>query len=140
MKSFLVRTSRWVLGLAALVLLQGCGGEKGPEKYEVSGQVTYGGKPIKSGDIRFEPKGGLVNAQTMSYARITNGHYSTETVGGAHFVNIRDLTGDIDMGDAESQGSKPLFGLEYRGDVDLPPIDQVKGAAEKDIEIPTSHK
>jgi hypothetical protein len=144
MMRFLIRSLRAPAGLTvvlmAVVLIPGCGGDKGPQKYEVSGTVTYGGKPIKSGDIRFEPKEGLVNLQSVAHTRIKDGRYTTEIVGGPHFVNIRDLTGDIDMGGPESQGGKPLFGMEYRGEVDLPPVEQVKAAVEKDIEVPTTHK
>jgi len=134
---------RWAtLLMVAVFFIAGCGGGGGPQKYTVSGKVTYGGKPISSGDIRFEPKAGEINAETIAHTRIRDGNYTTEVVGGPHRFYVRDLTGDIDMGESESPGGKPLFRMEYRDEVDLPPIDQVAGTGsfEKDIEVPTTHQ
>jgi hypothetical protein len=133
--------ARWAAALMSLVLAAGCG-ESGPQKYALSGKVTYGGQPISYGDIRFEPKEGVKNNETIAFTRIRNGDYATEVVGGPHWVNIRDLTGDVDMGDPENPGGKPKFQVEYRGEVDLPPVTEVEesGTATKDIEVPTTHK
>ncbi len=53
----------------ALLALMGCGGSG---RYEVSGTVTLKGKPLESGQIRFDPiPGGTASAA----ATITNGKY-----------------------------------------------------------------
>lgn len=133
----------WAASLMVAVLfVAGCGEKGGPQKYTVSGKVTYGGKPISSGDIRFEPKAGEINAETIAHTRIRDGNYTAEVVGGPQRIYVRDLTGDIDMGDPESPGGQPLFRMEFRDEVDLPPADQVAGTGsfEKDIEVPTTHQ
>jgi hypothetical protein len=128
-----------VLSIAAFVA--GCG-ESGPQKYPLAGKITYGGRPITYGDIRFEPKEGLKNIDTVAFARFRDGQYKTEVVGGPHWVFVRDLTGDVDMGDSKNPDGRAMFRMEYRGEVDLPALDQVTDAKplEKDIDIPTSHK
>ncbi len=118
----------------------GCG-DPGPKKYPITGSVSYGGKPIIYGDIRFEPKEGLNNQQTMANSRIEDGQYKTEVVGGSHWVYVRDLTGDADMGNPEKPG-RSKFMMEYRGSLELPKVDDVKSGSPvvKDVVVPTSHK
>ena len=43
------------LVVASLILLAGCGGSG---RYEVAGTVSYKGKPLESGQIRFDPMPG----------------------------------------------------------------------------------
>ena len=52
-----MRTIILQIGFTAIVALvsSGCG-PAGPEKYEVSGTVTYAGKPVSSGDVIFIPE------------------------------------------------------------------------------------
>ncbi len=57
----------------------GCGSE-GPERAIVSGTVSYGGEPIKAGQIRFIPSKGT-KAPT-SGAEIIDGRYTAEARGG----------------------------------------------------------
>ena len=37
--------------------INGCGGDSGPERAEVSGSVTFAGQPIETGSIAFIPDG-----------------------------------------------------------------------------------
>jgi hypothetical protein len=131
----------WTAALLGAVVVVGCS-KSGPAKYRLSGKVTYGGKPITYGDIRFEPKEGMNNAETIGFARIHDGKYETEVVGGPHWFYVRDLTGDVDMGDPASAGGRAQFLTQYRAEVALPALVEVKGAGttEKDIDIPTTHK
>jgi hypothetical protein len=132
---------QWTTVLLSVALFAGCG-KQGPAKYRLSGKVTYGGKPITYGDIRLEPKEGMNNAETIGFARIREGKFETEVVGGPHWIYVRDLTGDVDMGDPASAGGKAMFITQYRAEVALPPLDEVKdtGTSETDIDIPTTHK
>jgi hypothetical protein len=126
------------LSLAMIALLTGCG-ESGPEKYEVSGQVLCGGTPITSGDIFFEPTEMETNVQSAGRAFIKDGRYTVEIVGGKHKVAIRDFTGDIDLDpQGAMSGKRPLLRIEWRGEVEYPPLSEVDGSKpiEKDIEIP----
>ena len=36
-------------------MFRGCGGDRGPERVVLAGKVTYNGKPIAEGEIRFVP-------------------------------------------------------------------------------------
>lgn len=40
----------------SLLVLLGCGGSDGPQRYEVSGEVTLQGKPLENGTIEFDPQ------------------------------------------------------------------------------------
>ena len=62
------------------VFLGGCGGDRGPERVVVSGTVTYNGKPVPSGDIRFVPID--KSAVPMAGAEIKDGKYSADGHGG----------------------------------------------------------
>ena len=128
------------LAAAAALAAAGCG-EEGPEKYEVSGRVVYGDATIQTGDIIFEPKEGLKSLQTMTRAEIKDGQYTTWLVGGTHIVTIRDLTGDMDMDRENFQKLRPVLRKQYRGEVDYPPLDEVRGEeVTKDIVIPETFK
>jgi hypothetical protein len=122
--------------LALAVSLTGCGGKSGPLTYELVGQVTYNGKPIPLGDIRFEPTQGVVNKDTVGYAMIRDGEYCAEVVGGPHRVSIRDLSADS----SDGKGARPMFGLEYYTEVVLPTADKVEPGATQDFDVPASHK
>lgn len=98
-------------GCAMLVSL-GCGGDSGPERFDVSGKVTLDGGPLSSGQIVFEPDATAGNSGPSGYADIVDGEYDTAnakgTVGGAQIVRI---TG-------ESAGAN-LRIREYQTTVDL---------------------
>jgi hypothetical protein len=68
----------WI-GLVLLSLIGGCGGS-GIERAIVSGSVTFDGKPIEKGFIRFFPIKGTVGP--MWGAQITDGAYRADGKGG----------------------------------------------------------
>ena len=76
------------LGLA--LILSGCG-KKGLERVVVYGKVTYAGKPIADGSIRFRPTGETTGP--LSYGIITAGEYRLDTLDGVplgtHRVEIQ---------------------------------------------------
>jgi hypothetical protein len=125
--------NRWAVGVAALIGLcaAGCGG--GPAKYQLSGNVTYGGKPLLLGSMILEPLEGVANADTVANAEIRGGRYEAEIVGGPHKVLIRDLSSE-----AGTPGARSLFIYEYYARLDLP--KESSRAVEHDIAIPTTHK
>jgi hypothetical protein len=93
----------------------GCGG--GPAGYEVSGKVTYGGQPLPSGSVQFEPDpsagGGL-----CATAPIKDGVYRTtvgSVSGGKYLVRINppEIESDADL-------SKVIQFPIYETTVDLP--------------------
>jgi lysophospholipase L1-like esterase len=68
----------------------GCG-DRGPERTVVSGSVTYNGKPVADGEIRFMPV--TTTVAPMSGARIVDGKYTVSGHGGVpvgtHTVQIK---------------------------------------------------
>jgi len=60
--------------------LTGCGKDRGPERVVVSGTVTYNGKPIPEGNIRFMPV--ATSAVPMAGAEIKDGEYKVDGRGG----------------------------------------------------------
>jgi len=67
----------WVLVAAAL---SGCGRERGPERVVVTGTVTYNGKPVSGGTIRFVPVS--TSPVPVAGAPIVNGTYRVDGKGG----------------------------------------------------------
>lgn len=102
-----------VLGLAALL---GCGA--GEEKlYEVSGVVTYDGKPIPKGLIFFDPHAD----GPQGFANILDGKYDTAQQGkgvrgGAYAVRVNGFDGKEAN---EAPFGQALF-PEYTGSKELP--------------------
>lgn len=117
--------------LPLLVALFGCGGSDGPERYQLTGAVTYQGKPVPVGEVIFQPESG-----PGAVAQIQDGRYETVeemgVVGGPHTVRIMAFDG-IAAGDNSS--GTPLFSQPYEIAVDLP-----KESGTHDFEIPATHK
>jgi len=108
----------------------GCG-PGGPPRYDISGSITYNGKPVPGGRIVFEPDREQNNHGPASYAVIKDGHYATDSgkgpVGGPHIVRIMGRDG---VSTFESPHGTTIF-PEYRTKVDLPRED-----TGKDFEVP----
>ena len=125
-------------GALGTVGLAGCGGD-GLRRYTVSGNVTYDGKPIPFGFVRFEPDASKGNTGPGAGAQVKNGEFTTPNrkgiVGGPHQVIVYATDGiptKIDGEDAP-QG-KPLF-ADYKAQVDFPRND-----FEWNVDVPKSAK
>jgi len=116
-------------GLLTLVLC-GCA-ERGPQRFELSGKVTYAGKPVPAGRILLTPDREAKNEGPRGVANIENGRFETlpdkGTVGGPHVVMIVG-------GDGKPVGGTPYGAAlfpPYRVTVDIP-----KSAATMDFDVP----
>jgi len=69
-----------VLTAVALLITTGCG-PSGPRRFQLEGSVTFDGKPVPSGVIRFEPDASRGNRGPVGYAAIEDGRYTTATHG-----------------------------------------------------------
>ena len=69
-----------------LSMVLGCG-HGGLERVDVSGEVTFGGQPVRDGQIRFLPKPGTNAPVTIE--PITEGRYSTATSSGVPVGSYR---------------------------------------------------
>ncbi len=112
------------------LLLAGCGG--GPVNYQVSGTVTYDGKPVPVGEVVFEPDTSKGNNGPGSVADIKDGKYTTTSgkgvVGGAYIIRVTGFDGV--MTNPEASYGAVLF-PQYEERVDLP-----EGTTEKNIVVP----
>jgi hypothetical protein len=124
-------TRTLLLGLAApigLAVLAGCGGGgKGPPRVAVSGKVTFQGKAVADGQIRFVPKPGTKAPVTVE--AIKNGTYDTSPSGGVpvgeHRVEI--LAFDPNQPAPQGPGEPPRKQL-------LPPKYNTKTQLELKVE------
>jgi len=122
------------LATAACLGLTGCGESDGPRN-NVSGKVTFAGKPVPIGRIYFDPDLKKKNNGLQGYAEIKDGVYDTSrtsrgTTGGAVIVRIEAFDGV--PADGESPNGRPLF-PHYQTAVDLP-----KGKTTMDFDVPAS--
>jgi hypothetical protein len=69
-----------LLGAFGLLLMAaGCGGDGLGKRYQVSGDVTYNGEPVKNGNIFFVPDD--PNTGRAASGTITDGRYRLSTAG-----------------------------------------------------------
>ena len=130
MKS-ITRRAALLLTFAALFCLTGCG-KSGPTRYDISGTVTFDGKPVPEGNISFEPTEGDVGG---GYAFIRDGKFDTTVdgrghMGGTHRIQITGFTG-VTSPDNPDAGSPPLF-EPYETSADLP-----NESGTMDFEVPS---
>ncbi len=115
--------------LAGLLMAAGCGGDKAPSKFDVSGAVTYRGAPVPLGYIIFTPDLAKGNDGPAIQMPVVNGRYKTlpglGTIGGPHVAIISgyQITEKLEQpggpGHRRTRKGKPLF-LNVRMNVDLP--------------------
>jgi len=122
-----------VLTISLAALCAGCGGQR---TYNISGTVTFQGKPVPAGQIVFEPDASAGNNGPPAFAKIKDGHYDTSsegrgTVGGPHLVRIHGRDG-IPRG--ELLNGLPLF-RDYNAKVDLP-----KKNGEQNFDVPAGDR
>lgn len=115
----------------------GCGGDPG---YNLSGKVTFAGKPIPQGKIYFTPDGAKGNTGAPGYADIKDGTYNTASAGGKKHIGgpmqIRiegfDPTEKGEDSPSEAFTIKALFpSYDMTADLD-------KSAATKDFDVPAT--
>jgi hypothetical protein len=109
----------------------GCG-DSGPRRYDLSGTVTFDGKPIPAGSIVFQPDTTAGNSGPQGTAEIRDGKYDTAqggkgVVGGPHVVRVRGLDRAATSEDDPVQELFPEYELKQ----DLP-----KESGTVDIQVP----
>jgi len=126
----------WLSALSLAVLIAGCGRvEDGPQRYKVSGTVTYDGEPVPKGFIMLSPDTSKGNKGPGSGAKIVDGKFETQdgkgTVGGWHKVRITGSDGipTTENGEELPDG-KQLFPA-YETEIELPKED-----SEQSFEVP----
>jgi hypothetical protein len=115
-----------------ILALCGCGG---PQRGEVSGNVTFAGKPLPAGRIYFTPDFTKGNDGPQGFADIRDGMFDTRvggkgSSGGPMIVVIRGYDGIA--GDTPGSLGKRLF-MDFQIPVELPKED-----CTRDFEVPAS--
>ena len=106
--------TRHFVGLLVLSVAIGCGGgPAGPPRYDVSGSVTYDGKPLPVGHIMFQPDTNKGNSGPATTIRIVDGEFNSQSSGtgvvaGEHRVYISGYDGVADVANELPDGM-PLF-------------------------------
>lgn len=114
----------------ALVLasVAGCG-QRGRERFRVSGTVTHAGQPVRLGRVVFEPDTARGNDGPQGFAPIENGRFDTSgphckgAVGGPTLVRIDGL--EVTGGEDAAASGKLLFPTHEEA-IDLPRADSVR--------------
>ncbi|MBA2115255.1 hypothetical protein [Bremerella alba] len=95
------------------------------DRFVLSGDATYDGKPIPTGELIFTPDTGRGNKGPQGKARIQDGKFSTENngrgvVGGPHRVELRAFDGiEYEGREMKIEEGRPLFG-SLMAEIDLP--------------------
>lgn len=96
----------WIMAVVAGVFLAGCG-EKGLDRYEVTGVITFQGKPLDRGNIQFIPAD--PSLPTQAGTGISAGNYTIPQaqglVPGKYLVSISSADGETPV-----EGSNALPG------------------------------
>jgi hypothetical protein len=127
------RSLKRLLAPLSLVVVLGCGDNGG--NYEISGTVTWDGKPIPKGFITFIPDKDKGNSGPGGGAEIVDGKYRTAKgkgiIGGPYIVKIVGYDGiPYKEGGEEVTTGKALF-HEYEIAVEFP-----KESTTKDFTVP----
>ncbi|MCR9115569.1 MAG: hypothetical protein NXI22_01305 [bacterium] len=126
-------TAVFCLAISAMAFV-GCRPDT-PLQYQVRGVVTFEGKPVPKGFVKFLPDVAAGNRGPGGGAEIINGNYQTEygkgVQGGAYRVAITGLTGEpVSMNGEELPDGVSLF-PPYLTKVEFPNED-----VEQNFEIP----
>jgi hypothetical protein len=127
------------LPLCCLLLLAGCGRNAGPARYDLTGKITYAGKPVPAGYIVFAPDKTKGNDGPGADAQIKDGVYTVRakegTVGGPHIAVINGFDGvSFQKKLTDNPMGLPIFS-NARVSVELP-----KTPTEYDIVVPVNKK
>lgn len=131
------RIAATLLVILITVAITGCDSTTdGPKRFDVSGNVTFDGKPVDYGSITFTPDTSKQNSGPQGTAKIRDGKYDTSNdgrgvVGGPHQVIITGMNKDVEDITLENRSPPPF--PEYTTEVDLP-----KETSTQDFKVPAT--
>lgn len=114
--------------VTCLMICAGCGGyhNDGPQRFKLSGAVTYKGSPVPVGEISFMPDTIQGNSGPGAVAFIKNGQYATRphkgVTPGPMIVVIKGYNG---VGNSENADGAQLFS-PFQTHIDLEPQDSIQ--------------
>jgi len=101
----------WKFALVICCLL-GCSKADGPDRYHVSGTVTFQGNPVPMGVIYFEPDHDAGNSGPQGFAEIIGGRFDTNSKTGRGIVSgpaVITITGQKQHSTNAEQVGETLF-------------------------------
>lgn len=128
----MVRPALTLVAAGFLALAAACSNTSG--RYDLSGTVTFDGRPVPAGYVLINPDLSKKNDGPQGFAEIRNGRFDTRALAkGAPSGPVVLIIDGFD-GNALPDGpeGKPLF-VGYRIELDLP-----KASSEQTIEVPAS--
>lgn len=103
--AFAKHVVRWLFAIVLAGLFTAC--NKSPDRVVVAGNVTYNGKPIEQGQIRFFPD--AATSAPMTGAPIIAGRYLADAKGGVPIGSYRvEITGFADPAVSAGRGAAPI--------------------------------
>ena len=119
--------------------ITGCSQQDGPTRYDVTGVVTYAGKPVPVGFVTFIPDTDKGNKGPGGGADVKDGKYDTASgkgmVGGPHKIQVVGFDGiPVVIAGSKFEEGTPLF-PRNEFEADLP-----SEAGTFDIEVPVTKK
>ena len=119
--------------LAVLLFLSGCSGQSS-NRYDLSGTVTFKGKPVPTGLVVINPDLSKGNDGPQGVAEIHDGKFDTRLLeqGAPSGAVVLMIDGFDGIAQGESTSGRPLF-TGYKLSLDLP-----KESSEQKIEVPDS--
>ena len=116
-------------------MLAGCGRQSGPPRYELSGTVTFDGKPVPAGEIQFAPDTERGNRGPGTSAQIKEGRYQTladkGTVGGPHVATVCGYDGKQASGSRYGASLFPPYPIK---------VDLSRETTTYDFQVPSKKK
>jgi hypothetical protein len=129
---------RAILMFGVVAIVSGCGPD-GPSRYSISGSVTFQGKPVPVGFIKFEPDTTKGNAGPGTGAPIKDGNYNVPSakgiLGGHYRVIVDGFDGIPAVVDGEKSPDGKLLFSNQQVPAELPQQDTTWN-----IELPSSSK
>ena len=123
---------RIVALLGALICL-GCN-DGGPERFGVSGSVTYRGAPVPSGQIRFMPDRSKGNRGPQGFAEIIDGKFDIDSRLGTITGPVLVVISGADGKDRDDERSRPYGNWLFKNHKIA--VDIESGGKGMDFDVP----
>jgi hypothetical protein len=115
----------FIVAIVSLAMT-GCG-EDGPTRYQLTGAVTFDGKPVPRGYIVFTPDTAAGNPGPGTQVEIVDGRFETGakegTIGGKHIASITGFDGQAYQDGPVTNPNGHLLFSDRIQPVDLPQAD-----------------
>ena len=130
----IIRRSGFIVSLLLPAIIAGCGGG-GVDRTDLSGTVTFDGKPIVYGEIQFLAQPGQDSSPPSGFAEIIDGNYTTAEMGqgitpgkytlriSAYDGKFAEVENEDETVESAATGPTPIF-IDYEIEAELTPPEQ----------------